>query len=411
MQKTKKNDARPFLKKLTQSAPLSAADSFSEAKLLEVIFNSLQDCIALLDKNCNFIKVNQTFAKRCGKKVRDLISKNYFKVFPSWPNQIFQDVFKTKKPITSFARPCIVFNKLNRGRRYWDGSVTPILDKDNQVEMLILSLKDVTVQQQAFEEIVSLSKFPAENPNPVLRINAKGKVLYNNRAAYGIAKTHNAENNIKAILPKGLLAKIQKSIRLNAALYDLDVRLDGKVYSYNIIPVCAQSYVNVYGKDVTDKKNAQLSLIKTKQDLLEQQKGLKDKNIALSIVLEQIQSEKEKIRRDIANNIQYVIYPVWEKLKYSISPNLYVHLLDKALKEISSPYASFLTNAGSALSGREVEICNMIQGGFSSKQISKVLNISVQTVEKHRNHIRLKLNIKNKRQNLSTYLQSQQIKP
>ena len=47
----------------------------------------------------------------------------------------------------------------------------------------------------------------------------------------------------------------------------------------------------------------------------------------------------------------------------------------------------------------------MIRGGFASKDIAQALNLSVQTIEKHRKNIRKKLGLSNKEVNLAAYLQ------
>jgi two-component system invasion response regulator UvrY len=48
-----------------------------------------------------------------------------------------------------------------------------------------------------------------------------------------------------------------------------------------------------------------------------------------------------------------------------------------------------------ALSQREIEVISFIKKGYSSKEISDTLNISVKTVEVHRYNILKKLNLKN----------------
>ena len=58
------------------------------------------------------------------------------------------------------------------------------------------------------------------------------------------------------------------------------------------------------------------------------------------------------------------------------------------------------------LTPRELDICEHIREGRSSKDIAALLNISSQTVHKHRQLIRRKLRISNKAVNLATYLRS-----
>jgi DNA-binding CsgD family transcriptional regulator len=56
------------------------------------------------------------------------------------------------------------------------------------------------------------------------------------------------------------------------------------------------------------------------------------------------------------------------------------------------------------LTPREIEICNMVKSDITSKEISKLLNISPQTIVKHRKNIRKKLGISNKNINLTSFL-------
>ena len=93
-----------------------------------------------------------------------------------------------------------------------------------------------------------------------------------------------------------------------------------------------------------------------------------------------------------------------EKLKIKKSPYKYVDLLKRHLEEITSSFGRKIAAKSTKLTSREIEICNMIKGGLTSKEISNLLNISSQTVEKHRKNIRNKLGITNKRANLSSYL-------
>jgi DNA-binding CsgD family transcriptional regulator len=58
------------------------------------------------------------------------------------------------------------------------------------------------------------------------------------------------------------------------------------------------------------------------------------------------------------------------------------------------------------LSQKEIKIATMIKNGMSSKEISSLMNISLETVKSHRKHIRKKLNISNKKYKLSSYLVS-----
>jgi DNA-binding CsgD family transcriptional regulator len=56
----------------------------------------------------------------------------------------------------------------------------------------------------------------------------------------------------------------------------------------------------------------------------------------------------------------------------------------------------------------ELQVANLIRKGRTTKEMSRLLNISPRTVDSYRNNIREKLGLKNKKVNLKTYLSSKE---
>jgi DNA-binding NarL/FixJ family response regulator len=85
--------------------------------------------------------------------------------------------------------------------------------------------------------------------------------------------------------------------------------------------------------------------------------------------------------------------PILKKLRLKgVSPK-YIKLLEHNLKELTSSFGSKISQRSAKLTSREIEICGMIKGGLGSKEISELLNVSRQTIEKHRKNIRKKLGL------------------
>lgn len=161
------------------------------------------------------------------------------------------------------------------------------------------------------------------------------------------------------------------------------------------------------GRDITELKKSEEALKTSERQMRVQKKALEEKNIALREILEQIEIEKKQIKDDVVANIEELILPTVHKLKEQESRDTrnYAELLERSLAELTSSFGRKISRAGLKLSPREIEICNMIKTGLSSKDIARVLHLSPHTVETHRNTIRKKFSIINKEVNLTTFLQ------
>jgi DNA-binding CsgD family transcriptional regulator len=88
----------------------------------------------------------------------------------------------------------------------------------------------------------------------------------------------------------------------------------------------------------------------------------------------------------------------------------YLNILESNLKEIISPFAFKLSSNYLNLTPKELQIAGLIKDGKQDKEITELLNISIDTVQFHRKNIRKKLGIYGKGKNLRAYLLST-IKP
>lgn len=144
----------------------------------------------------------------------------------------------------------------------------------------------------------------------------------------------------------------------------------------------------------------------TKIQLESEKASLNNMNIALQEVLKKIQDEKNHIRENIQANVDKVIEPLLNALEMKLShkDNKIAGLLRKNLKEIVSPFSNTLSKEFVRLTPVEINICNMIKNGLSTKEIARTRHISPATVSKQRENIRKKLNLTNRKTNLATYL-------
>jgi DNA-binding CsgD family transcriptional regulator len=145
--------------------------------------------------------------------------------------------------------------------------------------------------------------------------------------------------------------------------------------------------------------NKQLSL---------ERSALQETNAALRAVLAKIGEEKQQIYRDIQAHIEKIILPILQVLFLEMpkEKRKYVEILRTNLEEISSPFIQKLGPAHQSLTQTEIAICNLIRNGLRTKEIAKLRGVSPATIDRHREHIRKKLQLTKAKVNLATHLHS-----
>ncbi len=123
-----------------------------QSKVLESSFRYNITPFVLLDKDFNFIRVNEAYAKACQREVSEFRGHNHFEFYPHEENEaIFRRVVETKSPFQTFAKPFTFPDHPEWGTTYWDWTLTPTIDQKGEVEYLVFSLKDVTERTRAEE--------------------------------------------------------------------------------------------------------------------------------------------------------------------------------------------------------------------------------------------------------------------
>lgn len=108
-------------------------------------------------------------------------------------------------------------------------------------------------RKNSIERIHNLSRFPSENPNPVLRVN-NNKVIYTNRIG---EKLFNIEegSKIPLFLEQSIIYVLE-----NERIQEIELKADSRIYTLVITPVENEEYANIYGMDITERKQAEKRL-------------------------------------------------------------------------------------------------------------------------------------------------------
>jgi len=117
---------------------------------------------------------------------------------------------------------------------------------------------DISERKKSEKQIISLAKFPEESPSPILRVERNGVVSYCNKKGYLVKDfvEQNFENYFK-----DLFELILETSRIE----ELEISIAGSYFSLTLSPVKEYNYINIYARDITQKKSSEEKLRNSEQ--------------------------------------------------------------------------------------------------------------------------------------------------
>ncbi len=154
-----------------------------QSRTLNAFFRHTYTPLVFLDKDFNFIRVNEAYAKACGRSVSDFPGKNHFALYPSDElREQFLQVVATRQPYRAYSRPFVFPDHPEWGVSYLDLALDPVLSSAGEVDFLVFSLQDVTARRRAEEDRIRLASAVEATADAVVITDAKGYIQYVNPA-------------------------------------------------------------------------------------------------------------------------------------------------------------------------------------------------------------------------------------
>lgn len=159
--------------------------------------------------------------------------------------------------------------------------------------------------------------------------------------------------------------------------------------------------------EIAERKKAEAGLIKRTAELDLKSKTLEEANIALRVILKAREDDKDELEAKVLANMKKLVLPYLEKLnttRLDDSQRTCLSALQTNLENLVSPFSQRLSSPLINLTPREIQIANLIKEGHGNKEIAEFFNIALRTVEFHRENIRKKIGLVNKKVNLRSQL-------
>ena len=320
-----------------------------------------------------------------------------------------------------------------------DGTVIPCKTSANRVNFsgrpaYVIFIRNISERLAAAEALQSneqtLRVMLDSTHDLAVLVDIHGTVLASNKnlaEVFGKTPEELKGSNIYSIMPPEVLElrriKAEEVMRSKKPVRYTEER-SGHCFDCNLFPIMNEdgqvSSFTVFVKDITEQRQNEKALHTVREELEQRVKertreleekaqNLEEVNTALKVLLKRLDEDKKAIEEKILFNLRQLIEPVLQKLKNGRQTERQKSLLDTLesnLKEITSSFACRMSNSFLKLTPTEIQVANFIRQGKTTKEIAEMLNLSPKTIEFHRDNIRTKIGIKNKKINLRTHLMS-----
>jgi len=310
-------------------------------------------------------------------------------------------------------------------KKNWVLRSYPVKYENGSLNGVVEIVTDITERRRAEEAMRrSEQKFRElfENANDMIfLLDFKGKILSCNAAAartYGYEPEQMEGMSLEELLDpehlpvvRDMFRKKKSDLVTNSQEFLTYTRTGETVW----VEINARSVlekgrpVAIHGiaRNITERKRMEEALKRRERELEEKSRNLQEVNAALRVLLKRREDDKTELEETVICNVRELILPYIENLKITPLDSQQLNqlqILERNTNEIISPFLRNLSSKHPNLTPMEIRVINFIKEGRTTKEMARLLNASARTVEVHRDNIRKKLGLRNRKANLKSYL-------
>ena len=235
-----------------------AAEALEEQlRFRQMLLDAIPVPVFYKDTEGRYVGVNEAFETFFGVEREELVGKSVYEITSSDLADVYErrdrelfdhpgvQVYETRMRDAGGTTHDVVFHKAT------------FRDAEGKVAGLIGAVIDVTEQKQDEEKIRHLAKFPAENPDAVLRIAKDGTLLYANAASGPLQAEWRCE--VGQPVPESWRNVAAEALASGSARR-IQVDCRQRILAFRVTPVADAGYVNLYARDITEHRSTEEQL-------------------------------------------------------------------------------------------------------------------------------------------------------
>lgn len=316
--------------------------------------------------------------------------------------------------------------RLDDGRAFVEIS-NPVKGESGEVRGVVFVAVNVTRQKQVEEDYGEIYKifhsFLENSPTPITVFSESGHIKMVNAAweeRVGLNREEVCGKHYRDIFQAELANQIgsrnQEMLTAGAPVeHEEAVDYPSGHYHFHTVrfpirdTIRGDTSIGAISVDVTARKDAEKILEERESELILKSKDLEEANAALRVLLTQRADEQVRIAETVVVNVKQLVLPYIAKLKevrMTESQLTWLRLAETHLNDVIAPFLRHVTLNYPNTTAKEIQVATLVRDGMTNKDIADIMNISVSTVQVHRQNLRRKFGLRNNKKNLRTYLLS-----
>lgn len=235
---------------------------------LESVMDAVGEGIITIDETGTIKMVNNEVLTIWGYKRSELMGQNIMLLMPDHHKAQHEMGMKrfnqTQK--STIINKRIRLEGLRKNQEVFPLEINVKLVEVDEQKIFTAAVRDLTEVILQEEHIKVLARFPEENPQAVLRINANGKILYANQASRSILEFWNSAEH--ELVPSEWQLRIQHILSTTTS-HDIEYTCGRIIFQMLLVPIPEAQYVNIYAKNITQRKEAEAQVIKQNKKIID----------------------------------------------------------------------------------------------------------------------------------------------